>query len=103
MPKKSDVRSEALEDVGLAIESIERLSWGSTGDIQVTGLSVRLAGDCLLTVRAVVAREKQVVAFVGATTMGNALLKAAQMLRAGAIEWKEDKWARKVAQNGSAG
>ena len=92
MAKRDDLSSERLESIGYAVEGIERMATPAAGEVVVVGLSVRLQGDCLITLKAVIAREKRVVAFVGGATMGGALQKAEQMLKAGMVDWRPDKF-----------
>ena len=96
-------RSEYLETVGMAVEGIERWATPAAGDIVVVGLGVRLAGDALVTVKAVVAREGRVVAFVGGATLAGALLKAEWLLKTGTIDWRADKFDPKFDRSKETG
>jgi len=89
--RKDDGTDRALQ-AGMALEGIERHSSPSSGDVVVTGFSVRMAGDCLITLRAVVGREKRVVGFIGGVTIATAVVKAADMLREGTVDWKPDRF-----------
>jgi hypothetical protein len=84
--------AERLERIGLAVRGIEVLSRRMSQEVVLTGFSVRLQGDCLITAKAVVAREKRVVAFVGGVTLENAMEKLHAMMRDGGLEWKPDKF-----------
>ncbi len=61
---------------------------------RLKGFSVRLAPeDCLITVRADF-EGKQMVAFVGATTLSNALLKVTRDAVSGKLKWRDDRFAK---------
>lgn len=95
MSKKSmrdDLQSERAESIGLACDGIEYHAARMPGETVLVGFSVKLQGDCLITLRGVVAREKRVIAFVGGATLGTALMKVNDLMRAGAIVWKPDQF-----------
>ena len=90
--KSQGDRGEYLESVGMAVEGLERWATPAAGEIVLVGLGVRMAGDVLITLKAVIAREKRVVAFVGGATLAGALLKAEWLVKTGTVEWRPDKF-----------
>jgi hypothetical protein len=62
---------------------------------ELVGFSVRLeAGDCLITLRAHNGKG-QMVAFVGAGDLPDALRKAVREAKGGGLNWRPDKYAAK--------
>ena len=61
---------------------------------QLLGFSVKYAnGDCLVTLRALMPSGRM-VCFVGAETLGGAVLKAARDANNDKLRWREDQYAR---------
>lgn len=59
----------------------------------LTGLAVKLGeGDCLLTVKAVVAGRAQ-ISFVGSHSLAGCLLKAEREAKLDRLRWRADKYA----------
>lgn len=62
---------------------------------ELTGLSVKLSGpDCLITVKAVLPGGRM-VAFVGAETFLDALVKVCRVARADKLHWRADRYVGK--------
>ena len=58
----------------------------------LTGFSIRLnSGDCLMTMRVVLAGRRQ-IAFVGSDTLGNVLRKATREARKDGLTFRDDKY-----------
>lgn len=62
---------------------------------RLVGVSLRTnPQDVLATIRADFEGEGM-IAFVGGSTIGNALAKGEREARSNALKWKEDRWAKK--------
>lgn len=63
----------------------------SGGDLQ--GFGVKLSGgDCLITIKAIVAGRPQ-IAFVGSDSMVNCLIKVVREARSDQLRWRDDQYA----------
>lgn len=61
---------------------------------EFTGLGLKYnPAECLITVRAFVAGRPQ-IAYVGAATIGDCLIKVCRDARADKLKWKADKYAK---------
>lgn len=84
---RRNVRIGRLADYGL-VDAVSRAGG------QLLGLSVKFGnGDVLVTLRVLMPKGR-VIAFVGAETLGAALIKAARQANNDGLKWKDDRYAR---------